>query len=102
MKRLWLRGIGACAVVTAVSAILMAQQPQDPKEITWVSNLRQLGTGVMMYMQDYDEKMPRMKTRAVFQKVVIPYVKNTSVFTCAATSKPYAINASLNSKPLRQ
>lgn len=42
-----------------------------------MSNARQLGTGVLMYTQDYDEKLP---TPDGIKDKIAPYIKNDSLF----------------------
>lgn len=59
------------------------------------SNLRQLGMGVMMYAQDYDDRYPLANS---WQGGVMPYVRNTQVFVCPDRGMPnsYAYNSILN------
>jgi hypothetical protein len=57
-----------------------------------LSNLKQLGTGLLMYSQDYDEVFPPMKTAAGVKKLLSPYIKDDSVFINPITQKPYLPN----------
>lgn len=64
------------------------------------SNLKQLGLAVMMYTQDYDEVLPPMKDSATVKRVVMPYIKNETVFTHPETREPYRFNAILSKHKL--
>jgi prepilin-type processing-associated H-X9-DG protein len=93
------------AVGICVTGLRWARAHQtDPREsalaTSCVSNCKQLAMGMLMYAQDYDEKLPPMKTSAKFQKAVMPYIKNAKIFLCPATQKPYALNATLNHKSM--
>jgi hypothetical protein len=57
-----------------------------------LSNLKQIGLGVMMYVQDYDEKFPPMKSGSAAKKAIMPYIKNEDVFVHPASKKPYLPN----------
>ena len=45
--------------------------------ITAISNARQLGTGILMYSQDYDEKLP---TPDGINDKIAPYLRNDALF----------------------
>lgn len=47
------------------------------------NNIKQLSLGVIMYMQDYDEKMPPVDK---WSDVIEPYVKSRSIFICPGES----------------
>lgn len=67
-----------------------------------MSNLKQLGLGIMMYTQDYDEHLPKtaitFPTAQIFPSsttassttwlwwhIIYPYVRNTQVFVCPSS-----------------
>ena len=64
-------------------------------------NLKQIGLGMMQYVQDYDEYLPPMKSAAAAQKAISSYVKNDSVFQQPQTHEPYLPNTSLSGRSLR-
>jgi hypothetical protein len=70
------------------------------EEGTSLGNLRQLGTALLMYVQDYDEVLPPMKDAATVKKVLQPYVKNESVFVNPDSKEPYQPNPILSKKKL--
>lgn len=74
--------------------------PKDTKATTTSSNnnLKQLGLAVMMYLQDYDEVFPPLKTPETFRPLLMPYIKNNAVFFIPNTEPKvgYVANASLS------
>ena len=64
------------------------------------SNLKQIGTALLMYVQDYDEVLPPMTSAAQLSKVLQPYCKNTAIFTQPGAEKPYQPNPILSKKKL--
>lgn len=62
--------------------------------------LKQVGLGVMMYVQDYDEMFPYMKEASATMRVIMPYVKNTNVFYHPLTKEPFRTNPNLSRKSL--
>src|SRR5260221_13296758 len=65
-----------------------------------MSNLKRVALATLMYLQDYDERLPPMRSAAATQTAIYPYVKNRKVFVCPATSKPYVPNAAVGNKLL--
>jgi prepilin-type processing-associated H-X9-DG protein len=53
--------------------------------ISCLSNAKQLGLGVLMYVQDYDERFPRKSDS--FKSPILPYVKNEDIFRCVLDAK---------------
>lgn len=76
------------------------RQLDQSKDTACTSNMKQVATGLLMYIQDYDEKLPPMKSMAKLQPLLMPYIRNKSVFVCPATGKPYKPNASIGGKKL--
>jgi prepilin-type processing-associated H-X9-DG protein len=58
--------------------------------------LKEAVQGVMAYTQDYDEVFPPMKDPVVFKKILLPYTRDSRVFTCPETNLPYAFNTKLS------
>src|SRR5438094_5764889 len=88
-------------VVIAIIAILaaslfpvFAQAREKARMTTCLSNLKQIGTGMVMYAQDYDEILPGSKVYgtshplypaynwALWVPILDPYVKNKRVYAC--------------------
>jgi hypothetical protein len=69
-------------------------------EGTSLGNLKQLGTALLMYVQDYDEILPPMQDAETAKKVLQPYVKNETIFVNPDTKEPYQPNSILSKKKL--
>lgn len=96
-SRLWMSAI-ACAFTFAICWVAASAQKSSSSQDNagCLQNVKQVALATLMYCQDYDERFPPMKSYSKFQKVVLPYIKKTSVFTCPVTGKPYKLNATLN------
>ena len=104
------------AIISIIAAILFpvfAQVREKAREVTCVSNMRQIGISVQEYLQDYDETMPIFtmydlmpgqsypgQTGFLPQRGVEvelqPYIKSTDIFHCpddngdpSTAGKPY-------------
>jgi prepilin-type N-terminal cleavage/methylation domain-containing protein/prepilin-type processing-associated H-X9-DG protein len=82
--------IAIIAILAAILFPVFAQAREKARQATCTSNLKQLGTAVMMYVQDYDETYPVYvhfpKHDFYWFDMVNPYVKaqhnRTSIFVC--------------------
>lgn len=75
--------IAIIAILAAILFPVFAQAREKARSITCLSNLKQIGTGVIMYVQDYDETyMPGMAIvtdtglQGSWENLVFPYIKN--------------------------
>src|SRR6185369_12687482 len=64
------------------------------------ANLKGLSLALMMYVQDYDNKMPPMRNQPQTQSMLLPYLKNKDLFACPESGLPYAMNARLSYVPV--
>jgi prepilin-type N-terminal cleavage/methylation domain-containing protein/prepilin-type processing-associated H-X9-DG protein len=81
-------------VIIAILAILAAilfpivAQPREPAKVaSCLSQHKQLGTGIMMYIEDYDGKFPMTANlsapdKTLWTQAIFPYAKNKKVFLC--------------------
>jgi prepilin-type processing-associated H-X9-DG protein len=60
------------------------------------SNLKQIGLALLMYSQDFDEKLPPMRSAAGVKKAISPYIRNAAVFIQPGTKQPYRPNTFLS------
>ncbi len=86
------------AIISILAAILLpvfARARENARKTSCLSNLKQLGMGVQMYAQDYDEKVPAAYLYWVpsntnylnsWMQLVMPYVKNAQVCECPSYS----------------
>ena len=98
--------IAIIAILASILLPVFAQAREKARGISCESNLKQLGTAVMMYTQDYDEKYPGTlgpNNTGYYQDVwgsggsyswdtmIYPYIKNIGVFKCP--DDPMQLNA---------
>jgi prepilin-type N-terminal cleavage/methylation domain-containing protein/prepilin-type processing-associated H-X9-DG protein len=95
--------IAIIAILAAILFPVFAQAREKARAISCISNVRQMGTAAMMYVQDYDEIYPGVwqwspcaiyfhspyilggqisQTQAEAVCQTCPYVKNAAVFRC--------------------
>lgn len=84
--------IAIIAILAAILFPVFAQAREKARQVSCLSNMKQIGLGIMMYVQDYDETYPQ----AYFYKndlgdvdgygqwtgMIMPYVKNSQLFVC--------------------
>jgi prepilin-type N-terminal cleavage/methylation domain-containing protein/prepilin-type processing-associated H-X9-DG protein len=102
--------IAIIAILAAILFPVFAKAREKARQTSCLSNLKQLGLGMMMYAQDYDETLCRMemggpysttpvdpsdlafngRTDGTWQNswpsLILPYVKNTQIFKCPSTT----------------
>jgi prepilin-type N-terminal cleavage/methylation domain-containing protein/prepilin-type processing-associated H-X9-DG protein len=91
--------IAIIAILAAILFPVFAQARDSARQTTCLSNCKQLGTGLMMYAQDYDENYPSFTYAttpgglkygkrwadwgfSTWVDALMPYVKNTKIFSC--------------------
>jgi prepilin-type N-terminal cleavage/methylation domain-containing protein len=90
--------IAIIAILAAILFPVFAQARAKARQTACLSNMRQLGTSVMMYVQDYDETyVPSVAYTAIvaatgkpdtsspsrsWPTLLMPYVKNEQIFVC--------------------
>jgi prepilin-type N-terminal cleavage/methylation domain-containing protein/prepilin-type processing-associated H-X9-DG protein len=77
--------IAIIAILAAILFPVFAQARGKARQASCLSNMKQLGLGVMMYIQDYDEMFPigvPDDWNNSWPVLVQPYVKNYGVFRC--------------------
>jgi prepilin-type N-terminal cleavage/methylation domain-containing protein/prepilin-type processing-associated H-X9-DG protein len=77
--------IAIIAILAAILFPVFAQAREKARQITCLSNLKEIGLGVMMYVQDYDETYPpadsfydapTFNDQHEWPDLVQPYIKN--------------------------
>jgi prepilin-type N-terminal cleavage/methylation domain-containing protein/prepilin-type processing-associated H-X9-DG protein len=87
--------IAIIAILAAILFPVFAQAREKARQTACLSNMKQIGVGLMMYTQDYDETPPPGNDGVVnfadpavyaatpnFLGSLIPYTKNTQIFAC--------------------
>lgn len=74
--------IAIIAILAAILFPVFAQAREKARAITCVSNEKQMGLGILMYLQDYDETFPRGQYPDYshnWDLLITPYVENGHV-----------------------
>ncbi|MCC6445905.1 MAG: DUF1559 domain-containing protein [Armatimonadetes bacterium] len=85
--------IAIIAILAAILFPVFAQAREKARTISCLSNMKQVGNAMMMYVQDYDEKYPSRwfccgwsaswyKNPLPWPWVLEPYIKNYNVYLC--------------------
>jgi len=101
--------IAIIAILAAILFPVFARARENARRTSCLSNLKQMGLAVMMYVQDYDETYPRNQQTKdgdathynYWQNLIQPYTKNEQIFLCPSTTRTsivdggYGANASI-------
>ncbi|NSW54784.1 MAG: DUF1559 domain-containing protein [Armatimonadetes bacterium] len=84
--------IAIIAILAAILFPVFAQAREKARQASCLSNMKQLGLGMMMYAQDYDETLPMSyyyvnganssNGYVQWSGLIAPYVKNWGIFIC--------------------
>ncbi len=86
--------IAIIAILASILFPVFAKAREKARQISCLSNLRQLGLGFAQYVQDYDEKYPSIGgvdpnwetdtnyNQAGWGNQIYPYVKSVNVYAC--------------------
>jgi prepilin-type N-terminal cleavage/methylation domain-containing protein/prepilin-type processing-associated H-X9-DG protein len=94
--------IAIIAIVAAILFPVFAQARERARMSACVSNMHQIGSALMMYVQDYDETFPHLRFQGknslppcpkgiqcyVWKNAIRPYLKSLDLFACP--SNPYS------------
>jgi len=95
--------IAIIAILASILFPVFARARENARRTSCLSNLKQIGLGMTMYVQDYDERYPygyytyadeeppngwwRADTW-YWMNIIYPYVKNDQLFVCPSTASP--------------
>lgn len=91
--------IAIIAILAAILFPVFAKAREKARQASCLSNLKQIGMGLMMYAQDFDERLPATYQDMVggidwplysWRGAMYPYVKNSQLFVCPSDSAPGA------------
>jgi prepilin-type N-terminal cleavage/methylation domain-containing protein/prepilin-type processing-associated H-X9-DG protein len=85
--------IAIIAILAAILFPVFAQAREKARQVSCISNMKQLGVGLMMYAQDYDETMcsplkgvpdsaDPLNRCETWDRLIQPYLKNVAVLAC--------------------
>ncbi len=94
--------IAIIAILAAILFPVFARAREKARQSNCLSNVKQQMTGILMYVQDYDETMPRLYVaagayvcpgggtdtsgRLPWVVGITPYIKNIQIFNCPSIS----------------
>ena len=81
--------IAIIAILAAILFPVFAQAREKARQTACLSNMKQIGTAMMMYVQDYDETLPRSQ---FFPDPTNIYANWTSIVTWDNVVNPYIKN----------
>jgi len=86
--------IAIIAILAAILFPVFARAREKARQTSCLSNLKQIGLGILMYAQDYDDMLPRSAMYTVPSAVlpeggpdywftaIYPYINNGQIFGC--------------------
>lgn len=82
--------IAIIAVLAAILFPVFAQARDKARQTACLNNQKQLGLGLMQYIQDWDESVPADIQNGMrgFGAKVYPYIKSVGVFACPNDQSP--------------
>jgi prepilin-type N-terminal cleavage/methylation domain-containing protein/prepilin-type processing-associated H-X9-DG protein len=86
--------IAIIAILAAILFPVFAQAREKARQISCLSNTKQVGLSLMMYAQDYDERLVLNNDQTwrpdgslyTWIELMSPYIKNKQVWTCPSAS----------------
>ena len=85
--------IAIIAILASILFPVFSRARENARRSSCLSNMKQIGLGVMQYTQDYDERLPLKQigqtsdaTNPKWMDSTYPYVKSTQLYTCPSDS----------------
>lgn len=85
--------IAIIAILAAILFPVFSRARENARRSSCQSNLKQIGLGMAQYVQDYDERYPRVGGKNAFNYyspswriAVFPYVKSTQIYVCPSNT----------------
>jgi len=96
--------IAIIAILAAILFPVFARAREKARQTSCLSNVKEIVLGTLMYVQDYDERLPRLYYRdpsgamTSITMMIEPYLMNTQIWNCASAA---AETSSVAGLPLR-
>ncbi len=96
--------IAIIAILAAILFPVFARAREKARQASCLSNIKQITLGTLMYVQDYDERLPRLYYRDAagamtsITMMIEPYLMNTQIWNCPSGDME---TASVGGLPLR-
>ena len=82
--------IAIIAILAAILFPVFAKAREKARQTSCLSNMKQLGLGMLQYAQDYDEMMPQVYQGSPptywWFIMIQPYLKNTQLYRCPSNT----------------
>src|SRR4028118_2247831 len=85
--------IAIIAILASILFPVFARARENARRSSCQSNLKQIGLGILQYVQDYDERYPMYRIdsattglRSTWFAQAQPYLKSTQLFACPSDS----------------
>jgi prepilin-type N-terminal cleavage/methylation domain-containing protein len=110
--------IAIIAILAAILFPVFAQARESARKTSCLSNTKQLGLSIMMYVQDYDETYPMNSYDGMaigtadndtgspnyisvdtWMWAILPYIKNRQIFVCPSDPDPKSIWTGYDADP---
>ncbi len=83
--------IAIIAILAAILFPVFARARENARRASCMSNLKQIGLGLLQYTQDYDEKMVLIRSNPAacsspWGELIQPYMKSKQVFKCPSNT----------------
>ena len=96
--------IAIIAILAAILFPVFARAREQARKASCLSNLKQIGSATMMYMQDYDEVVcpvqvgvcGNLQTSYGWADLLMPYIKNEGVFQCPSATNKMTMNRNVS------
>jgi len=80
--------IAIIAILAAILFPVFAKAREKARQSSCLSNVKQICTAVLMYAQDYDDRLPFAYNYGQYWYAVLqPYVKNDQIFICPSRAR---------------
>ncbi len=95
--------IAIIAILASILFPVFARAREQARKTTCLSNLKQIGTAILMYAQDYDERLVPSASGTCpgpqafgWQDLLFSYIKNEKVFDCPTATWKNRMNTAVN------
>jgi prepilin-type N-terminal cleavage/methylation domain-containing protein/prepilin-type processing-associated H-X9-DG protein len=85
--------IAIIAILAAILFPVFARAREKARQTSCLSNVKEIVLGTLMYIQDYDERLPRLyynqtgpPTRVTITMMIEPYLKNVQIWNCPSAA----------------
>lgn len=96
------------AIIALLAAILFpvfSRARERARQTSCANNLKQLGLGLLQYVQDYDERYPTFESQlnvrmaATWHLILNPYIKSTDILACPSDTGTRPLDNECNFVP---